>query len=326
MLRLLTVLATCLLTLVPDGPSQAQSYPRRAIQLYVPYAVTSNAANKIATLVKKSMHSESGVDLLVLAPKGNDRTSILDVPSSSAATNGYQLMLAHARSHLIAPVLSQSSEVEQQPLLGVFATSPMFCVVQSNQRASTLKDLVVLARQDKKFRVSSAGRQSHSFLTAQLALRAAGLRQSFGHLALSSPAAALAAVLKGTATFACVPAPVAMQLVKSRQVNPLLASSALPGIDAPSAASLGFSGFEVLDEFAAIAGSKRVKTPVIDSWQGWLTRLSKNEKFIEQATKIGFRAGSTQLMLRAQANAVLARKRDDLAGLLKRYQITVKKR
>jgi tripartite-type tricarboxylate transporter receptor subunit TctC len=287
------------------GDAAAQFYPKRALQLHVALDTDGNAANRIAAVMRAPLQDSLTVQVL----------------KSNAGAAGYQLMLASADSHLMPAVVIDGSAPTGLPLLGVIASSPMLCVVNANTGVKSMADWVARVERDNKLRVSSAGKSSHSHLTAQLVMRAAGVSTRVNQLALKSPAAALAAVLKGTAQFTCVAAALATPLVKRRQLNALIATSPGAGVDVPTAKAMGFDGFEVLDSFFAIAASERVKADVVNTWQSALTQLSQNKTFLAEATELGFRVGREPLMLRSQANAVLAKKQAALPALMARYGV-----
>jgi tripartite-type tricarboxylate transporter receptor subunit TctC len=305
---------------------EAQIYPKRPIQLHVAHDADGNAPNQIAAAMQQTLSRSLGVNVVIATSKNRAGKTAAQIIGSAAGAGGYQVMLANAQSHLSAPVYAGSDDALSSSLLGVIASSPLLCVINAQSTIQTMTDLIAQVKREPKFRISSDGKFSHSHLTAQLVVRAAGVTDRLNHLGLKSPAAALAAVLKGTAQFTCVSASLALPFIERRQLRALLATSAVADLDVPTAKDAGLTGFEVLDDFMAVAASKRSKAEVVSVWQRALTQLSQDKKFADEASKLGFRVGRDHLMLRAQANAVLTKRRAALQDLLRKYGVAANRR
>lgn len=292
-------------------PAAAADYPQWPVKLMVQAGPNST---DWATAQAIAQQLNSDLDFPI---EPDDRSSkqadAVFAALAKARPAGQLLLLATASQFLTG------SDSGAQ-LLGVIETSPMVCAVNTMRKVTSMEAFINGVKSDGNLRVASAGKHSQSALMAQISLRSAGLpvTTKLTAIAFNSPAAAVAAVLTGAADYACAPFPVVRTLLAQKQLIALVASSAMNDLKVvkPMPASPDLS---LLDSWYGVAGPPRLDAIVIDRWQTWLTRLSRDPVYVDAGAGRGVRIGPEHLMLRAQAQAEVKKRRAAILALAEKY-------
>lgn len=313
----LVILVAALTFLQPADVAWAQGgsdYPQWPVRLLIAGSDTNNAL-----AVARAVGELDGAERV--APVVRDGVGPAGVITQlGRATRSGQVIavVSHDYTMLADPA--------QWQLLGILETAPTACVVSTADmvgRNITMAQAIQIFRSAGSVRVASGPAGLHSWVTAQLVLRAHGLPEAVQlvPIALKSDASAVAAVVKGTAGFACAPLPQLRSLVTQKKLSVVFASSGSDLYATKPAAQTGYPELAVLDSWYGFAGPPRLGEQAVMQWQSWLSRLANDESYQRQARERGARTGRSELQLQRAGQAMLKRRKQAISQLMRRYKI-----
>jgi tripartite-type tricarboxylate transporter receptor subunit TctC len=241
--RLACILAGVLAASLPGA---AQDYPKKPIELVVPF-VAGGTTDNIARLMAQRF-SESWGQAVVVNNRPGGGSTIGSHVVAKAAPDGYTL-LVNTISFAITAALQKLpyDPINDFAPITELASLPLMLVVHPSLPATNLKEFIALARsRPAGWDYASSGAGTSPHLAAEMFKSAAGI--DLVHVPYKGNAEAMNALLGGHVKiyFALVPA--ALQHVKAGSLRPLAVTTEarLPYLpDLPTIAEQGFAGYEI---------------------------------------------------------------------------------
>ena len=245
--------AACLALLV--GLAQA-AWPDKPVKLVVAFAPASST-DIVARLIADQLSTSLG-QTVVVENKPGASGNIATQQVMNAPADGYTLLI-HSVAVAVNPSLFANAgydAVRDLAPVAMAAVTPNLIYVHPDVKASTLAELLALAR-DGKLSYASSGNGTTTHLGAEWLFRALA-KVDITHVPFQ-PAAATNAVVSGQVPIASTSMPPAVPFAKSGKVRPIAVMSikrspALP--DVPTVAELGYKDFEANTWFAIFAPAK----------------------------------------------------------------------
>ncbi|MBO9353245.1 tripartite tricarboxylate transporter substrate binding protein [Bordetella petrii] len=287
-------------------PSYAQTYPARAITLWVPYAVGGNG-DLTARLFADALGKALGQSVIVgNKPGGGGAIGAMHVVGS--APDGYTLLFSAPSVFSVTPHLVKVSygTGSIQPVCLVSKT-PLVLVVRKGSRYKSLGDVVQAARKQPEavpMGYSGLGTPNH---LAMLDLEAVG-NVRFNGIAYKGSNPMLQDLLAGQIELAADQVSTSKPYIESGDFIPLAVfgplQEALPGV--PSVSSLGPEPFDVTT-YLGVSGPDKLPDPVMQTLQRAASAAIKDSRFVDGMKNMGsFVQWGT-----AQDYAGIMRKEDD---------------
>ncbi len=254
--RLIVRLTAAMALLFASAAPVQAAWPERPIKLVVAFAAGSST-DIVARLLAEQLQASLGQTVVVEnKPGAGGNIATQQVMNSPA--DGYTVLI-HSVAYAVNPSLFANAGYDAvndlQPV-AMAAVTPNLVYVHPDVKASTLPELLALAR-SSKLAYASSGNGTTTHLGAEWLFRALA-KVDITHVPFQ-PAAATHAVVSGQVPIASTSMPPAVPFVKSGKVRPLAVMSAkrspaLP--DVPTVAELGYPGFEANTWFALFAPAK----------------------------------------------------------------------
>jgi tripartite-type tricarboxylate transporter receptor subunit TctC len=229
-----------------SSPGAAQDYPRKPIELVVPF-VAGGTTDNIARLMAQRF-SESWGQAVVVNNRPGGGSTIGSHVVAKAAPDGYTL-LVNTISFAITAALQKLpyDPINDFAPITELASLPLMLVVHPSLPATNLKEFIALARsRPAGWDFASSGTGTSPHLAAEMFKSAAGI--DLVHVPYKGNAEAMNTLLGGHVKiyFALVPA--ALQHVKAGSLRALAVTTEarLPYLpDVPTIAEQGFAGYEI---------------------------------------------------------------------------------
>ncbi|NYE26265.1 Bug family tripartite tricarboxylate transporter substrate binding protein [Pigmentiphaga litoralis] len=237
-------------------------YPNKNIVLVTPFPPGSTS-DLIPRLVAPLMSQSMGVTVVVENRAGANG-SLGAARVATAAPDGYTLLMATtgvlAINQWIYPKLQYAPDKDFEPVINA-ASTPNMLVVNPSVKASTLKELVALAKaQPNTLTYASAGNGSTSHLCGESLKVASGV--DIVHVPYQGPAPAMQDVLSGRVSMICDNLSNVIQNVRAGRLRAIAvtgkeASPQAPGV--PTSAQAGVPDLEagIWYSFVAPAGTPK---------------------------------------------------------------------
>ena len=275
-----------------SAPAAAE-YPERPITMVIPYGpggATDISARTIAEPLGKAVPKPL---LMVNRTGAGGATGSVSV--KNAANDGYTMLFARVGSHSVNPAMKKTLpyKINEFTFVGVYEINPVICAVSMESDIKSMEDLVAKIKANPgKVRFSSAGVGSLLHIAGIMAIDAFGVEkatEAVTHIPLKGGGAAATAVLSGTADYICTNSSALAGFIANKQLLPLIVTTAepVPGVDAPSARSLGHPELEELVGWTGIAGPAGLSDEVAAKWRGWLAEAVADKKFLDAMGKAG---------------------------------------
>ena len=230
----------------------AQTYPAKAVRVIVPFPPGGSADAASRSMSEKL----SGLwgQPVVLEHKPGAGTTIAAAYVAASPPDGYTILFCGAISHAASANLYRNlsyDAVKSFAPLGTIALSPFILVVNPGVKATSVRDLIELARaKPGALNYASSGNGASPHLAAEMLARATGIQMV--HVPFKGMQPALVALLAGEVdlTFADV---AVMPLVRSGKLKALAVTTAKPSPLVPGVPTLGEAGVAGV-EIPSVAG------------------------------------------------------------------------
>jgi tripartite-type tricarboxylate transporter receptor subunit TctC len=231
-------------------------FPDKPIKLVVAFAPGSST-DIVARLLAEQMGASMG-QTVVVENKPGAGGNIATQQVMNAPADGYTLLI-HSVAVAVNPSLFANAGYDTMRDLApvaMAAVTPNLIYVHPDVKASTLPELLALAR-NSKLAYASSGNGTTTHLGAEWLFKALA-KVEITHVPFQ-PAAATNAVVSGQVPVASTSMPPAVPFARSGKVRPIAVMSskrspALP--DVPTVAELGYKDFEANTWFAIFAPAK----------------------------------------------------------------------
>src|SRR5260221_5560300 len=249
-----------LLAMLISQAALAQSWPNRPVRFLVPFAAGAGINDIMARLV--GQHLGTGLGQPVVIENRAGAGGIAGTEAAAKATpDGYTFLMTNVSLVTSAYLYSKLPYDPQKDLVPVtlVATSPLMLVVHPSVAASSVQELVALAKANPgRLNFGSGGVGSTPHLSAELFKSAAGFDAV--HVPYKGGAPALNDLIGGQLYFMIENMPGTMPFVKSGKLRALAITSAQrsplePAL--PTMAESGVPGYEVVgwQGLFAVAGT-----------------------------------------------------------------------
>jgi tripartite-type tricarboxylate transporter receptor subunit TctC len=231
-------------------------FPDKPIKLVVAFAPGSST-DIVARLLAEQIGASMG-QTVVVENKPGAGGNIATQQVMNAPADGYTLLI-HSVAVAVNPSLFANAGYDTMRDLApvaMAAVTPNLIYVHPDVKASTLPELLALAR-NSKLAYASSGNGTTTHLGAEWLFKALA-KVEITHVPFQ-PAAATNAVVSGQVPIASTSMPPAVPFARSGKVRPIAVMSskrspALP--DVPTVAELGYKDFEANTWFAIFAPAK----------------------------------------------------------------------
>lgn len=273
----------------------AQAWPAHPIKLLVPFPAGSSP-DLIARAVAEPLASALGQAIVVdnrPGAGGNVGTGMV----AKADPDGYTLLFTIQGPLVTAPLLNKHLNYDPQRDLtpvSLVATSPNLLVVDPKLGASSVADLVRIARQRKgELNYGSVGNGSASHLAMELFKTRSG--SDLVHVPYQGFPQIVNAMLAGEIQAAFMVPGIAMSQVRAGKLKALGVTTlgrvgALP--DIPTLAEQGYAGFEAISWQAVLAPAKTPK-PIVDRLNKELVHIIRSDEVRTRMLSVYFSAAAT---------------------------------
>ena len=242
----LKVLGIALLPAVLASPATAQDYPKKPIELIVPYTAGGTTDN-IARLIGQRFTESWGATVVVNARPGSGGSIGANVVAK-AAPDGHTLLVATI-GFAITPAMQKLpfDPIRDFTPITEIASLPLMLVVHPSVPATNLREFIALTKaQPGKWDFASAGVGTSPHLAGEMFKSMAGV--DLVHVPFKGNSEVANALLGGhiKVYFSLVPA--ALQQVKMGMLRVLAVTTEkrLPELpDVPTIAESGFPGYEI---------------------------------------------------------------------------------
>ena len=289
MIKKFLVAAFCAASMLQSGALMAQAWPSKPIRMMVPFP-PGGSTDIVARIVAQKLSERLGQSIII-ENRGGGGGTIGTAAVAKAAPDGYSLAVASTSTHVVAPGVYPKLEydpVKDFAPVGLMAVSPYLLVVNPAVNAKSLKELVVLAKQQPgKLNYASAGIGSTTHLAMEMLKAATGTFML--HIPYSGNGPAGTAVVGGQVEILFGSLPALLPHAKSGRVRALAVgtpkrSPSLP--DVPTVAESGYPGFDA-SLWLAIMAPAGTPQPVIDRLNKELVTLIAAPETREALDKAG---------------------------------------
>lgn len=253
----------CVLGTTPGVAQRAGNWPTKPVKIIVPAAV-GGPTDIVARLLANELGQDLGQNVWVENRPGAGHL-LGTAAMATAEPDGYTLGVV-TTPHVVNPWIRKKLPYETKDLQAVswLTSSPLVLVVPSTLAATSVKDLVALAKsQPGKLNMASAGIATGPHLAGELFRSAAGIQVQ--HVAYRGGPDATTAMLRGDSHLYFDTPSSAMPNVKSGALRALAITFArrtevLP--EMPTIAESGYPGFE-FDSWNGLVAPARVAPQIV---------------------------------------------------------------
>ena len=248
-------------------------YPTRPIRLIVPFA-PGGSNDILARVLAQQLTARLGQTVVVDNRTGAGGIIGVDT-TAKAAADGYTLVMGHIGTHAVNPALYKSlpyDAVRDFTAIAPVASSPNLLLVHPAVAASTVKELIVLARANAaQLNYASGGIGGSTHLLAELFKMITST--AFVHVPYKGGGPALTAIVGGEVAILFNNIVSAMPHVRSGRVRALGITSRQRSTVAPELPTLdesGVAGYEVVSWYGVL-GPAAMPLPIVSRLNGEIT-------------------------------------------------------
>jgi len=239
----------------PPG-ALAAGYPDKPVTLVVPYP-PGGATDTLARIVARGMGPRLGQPMVV-ENKGGAGTAIGAGAVAQSAPDGYTLLISSNTTFTIGPGLK--AHLPYDPLksfesIGLLGTSPLVLLAHPSVAASSVKELVALAKaKPGKLSYASFGNGTTSHFAGEMFKVMAGV--DITHVPYKGSAPAMQDLIGGQVQLSFDTNVAAIPMVQAGRVKAIALTSAgrsasMPGV--PTVAEAGYPGYEMVPWITVVA-------------------------------------------------------------------------
>ena len=198
---LIAVLTSFLLIPISQAETSAQNYPNRPITIVVPFAA-GGSTDALTRALSNKLGDKLG-QTIVVENKPGAAGSIGAASVSTAAADGYKLLVATSSTHSILPLLRNlpyDSVKDFTPIVGL-GVAPNVLVVSPTLNVSSVSELIALAKKNPgSLSFSSSGTGTITHLIGEQFLQRAGIDAT--HVPYKTGVQAIGDIATGRISFA----------------------------------------------------------------------------------------------------------------------------
>lgn len=286
----------------------AQIFPAKPIRLIAPFSA-GGALDLIARAVGDKLTDGLGRPVIVDNRAGASGAIGSEVVARSAP-DGYTLLLGATTTHGINPALNPKlpyDPIKDFTPISLVATIPHVIVVHPSVPAKTLPEFVLLAKAKPGIAFGSAGHGSPHHLALEMLKHMAHL--DLVHVPYKGTAPAMIDLMTGQIQIMSVELAAATPFIKDGRIRPLAIATAkrVSGVDLPTVAELGYTGFEVTAWYA-VFGPAGLPQPIVSRLNAEILKGLQAPDLRERFASLGATpVGTTPEELSAHVRAELAR-------------------
>ena len=290
-------------------PGRAQNYPSRPVRVIVPFA-PGGPNEIIARLVSQKLAGTLGQPFIVENRPGAGGNIGTDFVAKSAP-DGYTLLSAGPGSLVINPLLGvvpYDTARDFAPVT-VMASAPNVLIVHPSVRASSVRELIALARlRPGELNYASGGVGSTPHLAAALFAAMAGIRIS--HVPYKGTGPAVTDLLGGQVQIAVLGIPAVLPHLRSAKLRALAVtgkrrSAELPEV--PTVDEAGVAGYEMSPWYGLLSPAATPRA-IIALLSDEITKIVRSADLVEKLAAQGAEpAGGTPEEFAAYLRAEAAR-------------------
>lgn len=253
----------------------AQDWPAQRVTVVVPFgagSVTDILARIFADEMGKKWHQQ----VIVENRPGLAGTGAV----AKSAADGYTLMLT-SNGHTVAGLVSKDAPFDPvKDFAGItrIGSAPLFLITSPDLPATTLKEVIELAKKDPgKLNFSSPGLASTTFIAGALFRKAAGI--NIVHVPFRSAPDAVTAVMRGDAQLYFAPVNLARDQSKAGKVKAIAAATAARIPEMPDTPTFTEAGLPfVYDSWFGMLAPRAVPKPILEKIsKDWADALKSPE-------------------------------------------------
>lgn len=276
-----------------SNASSAQSWPAKPVRIIVPYA-PGGVADMLGRLLAPKLSDTFRQPFLVENRSGAGGIVGSEL-ASTAAPDGYTLVISGLASHVVAPALSSNvpyDAVRDFTHIALIGGPPMVLVVNPSVPAQDLKELIALARaRPGTLSYATAGSGSNGHLVGEMFKQLTGIDMT--HIPYKGAGPAMADLIAGHVPVALPTLSTAATQVQAGKARPLAVSSATrlpdhPGI--PTFLELGFPDL-VAPSWFSLSGPAQMPKDVVLRLNSEVRRIVQLPDIRERMRPEGIEAG-----------------------------------
>jgi tripartite-type tricarboxylate transporter receptor subunit TctC len=273
-------------------PARAQEWPTRGLRIFVGYP--AGGANDLVARAVAPPLGETLRQTIVVENRTGAAGSIAAVAAKAAEPDGHTLYMMSS-AQVLAP--SVRRDVGYDPVadftpIALCASSPYFLVVHESVPATTLAELVALAkRQPGKLNFATSGVGAGPHLTSSLFMTVAGIEMN--HVPYRGDADALVDLVAGRVEVAFMSVAPTWPHIQAGRLRGLAVSSAERVAVAPMiapVAELGYPGFD-MGAWWGLVGPKGLPRPIVDRVAAAVRPILDAPSFAEKFASQGVTPG-----------------------------------
>jgi tripartite-type tricarboxylate transporter receptor subunit TctC len=230
-------------------PAMAQWTPTKPMRMVSPYA--AGGTNDLLTrLLAQKLGERLGQTIIVENRAGANGIIGSDYVSKSPA-DGMTLLMGNSATHGINPALYAKlpyDAIRDFTPIGLMATVPLLLVVHPSLPASSVKELIALAKSGRKFSVASSGAGSSPHVAGELLRTATGIDTV--HVPYKGDSPALADVMGGQVTMMFANMPSALPAVQAGKLKALAMTGTRRTAAAPTIPTMAEAGVPAVDIYS----------------------------------------------------------------------------
>lgn len=258
------LIAACACAITLPTITAAQDYPSRPVRMISPNP-PGGANDTIGRIIATKLGEVLGQPMVIDNRGGAGGTLGAEI-AAQANADGYTLLAGSVSTHSFSPALKAKlnyDPVKDFTPISLFAISQNLLVVNPSLKASTVKELVALAKtKPGSLNYASGGTGSTSHYAIALFVHRAGIDKATVHVPYKGGAPSVAATMSGETQFyfgpmASMTAQVQAGKLKALAVGGIKRSPTLP--DIPTVAEAGIPAYQSFGWFGMLAPARTPK-------------------------------------------------------------------
>jgi tripartite-type tricarboxylate transporter receptor subunit TctC len=306
--------------LLAAAPSSAQTYPAKPVRVVVPFGV-GGSVDTLTRVLAQPIAETWGQQIVVDVRPGAGSLIGTDLVAKSKP-DGYTLMMANASSTMAVNVYKTVPYdlLRDFSAVGLIGYTPHLTVVHPSLPATTVKELIALARaRPKEINYSSAGSGVGSHLAVELFKTVAKIELT--HVPYKGAAPAVMGLVGGEVSMMIVNLVSALPHVKTGKLRALGVADGKRSPLLPDVLTMTEAGvpYEFIEWYGIIAPSGTPRE-VIAKWNAEINRVVASREFQERVAGLGMtpRTGTPE-----EFNAYLRSEVERYAAVVKSANVKV---